>query len=57
MVHELAAGRHAWLQILRGTVSLNGHDLSESDGVAMSDETTLTILATNDAEIMLFDLA
>ncbi|MGE3777536.1 MAG: pirin family protein, partial [Pirellulaceae bacterium] len=22
--HELAAGRHAWLQILRGAVTLNG---------------------------------
>jgi redox-sensitive bicupin YhaK (pirin superfamily) len=57
IVHELAAGRHAWLQVLRGTVSLNGQDLQTSDGVAISDERSLEILAANNAEIMLFDLA
>lgn len=55
--HELNEGRHAWLQVLRGTVSLNGQDLQTSDGVAISDERSLEISATNDAEIMLFDLA
>jgi quercetin 2,3-dioxygenase len=55
--HELLTGRHAWLQVLRGTISLNGVDLGTSDGVAVSDEKSLTIQATTDAEIMLFDLA
>lgn len=55
--HELKPGRHAWLQVLRGAVSLNGPDLKTSDGVAISDERSLEISATNDAEIMLFDLA
>ncbi len=55
--HELLESRYAWLQVLRGTVSLNGIDLGTSDGVAVSDERALTIQATTDAEIMLFDLA
>jgi redox-sensitive bicupin YhaK (pirin superfamily) len=55
--HEMKPGRHAWLQVLRGAVSLNGHDLMTSDGAAISDEQSLEILATTDAEIMLFDLA
>ncbi len=55
--HELKEHRHAWLQVLRGTVSLNGTDLGTSDGVAVSDERSLTIQANTDAEIMLFDLA
>jgi redox-sensitive bicupin YhaK (pirin superfamily) len=55
--HTLADGRHAWLQVLRGSVSLNGHDLKTSDGAAVSEESLLTIHATSDAEIMLFDLA
>ena len=55
--HELPAGRHAWLQVLRGESSLNGHDLQAGDGAAVSDEERLTIGATEDAEIMLFDLA
>ncbi|NQV24177.1 MAG: pirin family protein [Rhodopirellula sp.] len=55
--HELDAGRHAWLQVLRGSVSLNGTVLQTSDGAAVSDEHTLDIHATSNAEIMLFDLA
>jgi quercetin 2,3-dioxygenase len=55
--HELPADRHAWLQVLRGDASLNGHDLQAGDGAAVSDEGLLTIRATSDAEIMLFDLA
>lgn len=55
--HELGEHRHAWLQVLRGTVSVNGIDLGTSDGTAISDESSLTIYASTDAEIMLFDLA
>jgi quercetin 2,3-dioxygenase len=55
--HNLATGRHAWLQVLSGDVSLNGDNLQTSDGAAVSEETRLTIDVANDAEIMLFDLA
>ncbi len=55
--HTLAADRHAWLQVLRGGVTLNGEQLNTSDGAAISDEISLAILATSNAEIMLFDLA
>ncbi|MBI3863020.1 MAG: pirin family protein [Planctomycetia bacterium] len=55
--HTISEGRHAWLQVLRGSVSLNGNDLHAGDGAAASDERELTISATSDAEIMLFDLA
>ena len=57
IAHELTAGRYAWLQVLRGSVSLNGIILNTSDGAAVSEETTLNIQAETDAEIMLFDLA
>lgn len=57
VVHELSPGRHAWLQVLRGHVSMNGTSLGQSDGAAVSDESKLTIHADDDAEIMLFDLA
>jgi len=55
--HEIAAGRHAWLQVLRGAVRVNGTLLETSDGVAVSDERLLAIAAERPAEIMLFDLA
>jgi len=54
--HVLDSGRHAWLQVLRGAVTLNGRPLETSDGAAVSDETRLEIAATQTAEIMLFDL-
>jgi quercetin 2,3-dioxygenase len=57
VAYQLADKRHAWLQVLRGSVSLNGTDLATSDGAAVSDETELTIGAARDAEILLFDLA
>lgn len=52
----LAPGRHAWLQVLRGSVTLNSQLLETSDGAAVSNETTVDILAQQPAEIMLFDL-
>lgn len=57
ITHVLPEGRHAWLQVLRGGVALNGVPLETSDGAAVSEETLLTIQANSDAEIMLFDLA
>lgn len=57
VAHELSPGRHAWLQVLRGEITLNGASLQTSDGAAVSEETLLAIRATTDAEIMLFDLA
>lgn len=53
----IAPGRHTWLQVLRGGVTLNGQAMQTSDGAAVSDEAKLTIDATSNAEIMLFDLA
>jgi redox-sensitive bicupin YhaK (pirin superfamily) len=57
LMKELAPGRHCWLQVLRGAVTLNGQSLNTSDGAAISDETRLTLEAKVPAEIMLFDLA
>lgn len=53
----LAAGRHAWLQALRGEVRLNGQLLTAGDGAAISEEETLSIRADAAAEVMLFSLA
>ena len=55
--HELQPGRHAWLQVLRGSVELNGQPLATSDGAAVSDESRLSVRATDPVEVMLFDLA
>jgi redox-sensitive bicupin YhaK (pirin superfamily) len=54
---ELRPGRHAWLQVARGALRLNGDPLQQGDGAAISDEAALDIVATEDAEILVFDLA
>jgi redox-sensitive bicupin YhaK (pirin superfamily) len=57
VTHEFAKGRYGWLQVARGRVELNGKKLNQGDGAAIGDETKLTIKATEDAEVLLFDLA
>lgn len=57
VVHAPDVGRHAWLQVLRGSLTLNGRALKTSDGAAVSEEQVLTMVASGDAEVMLFDLA
>jgi redox-sensitive bicupin YhaK (pirin superfamily) len=56
VTHLLRSGRYAWLQVLRGSVQLNGTVLSQGDGAAVWDETCPTIKAAGPAEIMMFDL-
>lgn len=57
VTHEIAAGRHAWLQVARGVVELNGTELRAGDGAAVSKEDRLVIAARGPAEALLFDLA
>lgn len=52
----LAPGRHAWIQIVRGSVTVEGQTLSEGDGLAASDVRSLRIEGVSDAEILAFDL-
>ena len=55
--HPLASGRHAWLQVAAGSVTLNGLNLKQGDGAAVSEESTITIAAPEPSEVLLFDLA
>ena len=57
VTQTLASNRHAWLQVVRGAVTLNGVELHAGDGAAISDEQRLEIRATEAAELLLFDLA
>jgi redox-sensitive bicupin YhaK (pirin superfamily) len=55
--HPVPKNRHAWLQVLRGEVLVNGERLAAGDGVAASDERLLTVSAPHSSEVLLFDLA
>lgn len=55
--HELHVGRHAWLQVVRGTVEANGATLGEGDGASFSEVARLSIESASASELILFDLA
>jgi redox-sensitive bicupin YhaK (pirin superfamily) len=57
LTYTLQADRHAWVQIVKGEVTLNGTTLDKGDAAAISNETTLAFEASTDVEILLFDLA
>jgi hypothetical protein len=54
--HELQPQRHAYVQVARGSVTLNGKSLEEGDGAAISAEKSLELKGVKDAEVLLFDL-
>ncbi|CAM3899227.1 pirin family protein [Serratia silvae] len=55
-VYPIQAERRVWIQVVNGNVSINGHKAGISDAFAIWDETTLSIHADEDSEILLFDL-
>lgn len=55
--YTLKPGRHAWVQLARGSATLNGTALKAGDGAAVSNESTLVLTANEPVEALLFDLA
>ena len=55
--HTLKADRHAYVQVARGSVELNGKTLETGDGAAISAEKAVELTGVKDAEVLLFDLA
>ena len=55
--HALKPERHAYVQVARGSVKLNGQQLAEGDGAAISAEKAVELTGVKDAEVLLFDLA
>lgn len=55
--HTLGTGRHAWLHVAEGEVTLNGQKLSGGDAVAVSDESSLHLSGgAKPSQVLLFDL-
>jgi redox-sensitive bicupin YhaK (pirin superfamily) len=57
--HEIPRGRHAWVQVARGALTLNGQTLHAGDGAAVSEEPALEMAGSGPelAEVLVFDLA
>jgi redox-sensitive bicupin YhaK (pirin superfamily) len=52
----LRAGRQAYVQVARGSVTVNGVVLEAGDAVQVSEEASISLLDAKDAEVLLFDL-
>ena len=55
--HPIAPGRAAWVQVMRGSLSVNGETLTAGDGAAVESESGIRLQSTEGAEALLFDLA
>lgn len=55
-VHQIAAERRVWIQVVKGEVTINGTKATTSDGLAIWDEQAISVHADSDSEILLFDL-
>ncbi len=54
--HTLAPRRGAGVQVARGAIEVNGHELSVGDGAAIEGHGTLDLTAREGSEVLLFDL-
>ena len=57
IAHALAAGRHAWLHVATGEITIDGQPLRAGDAAAFSGPATLQLAAATAAQVLLFDLA
>ncbi|MEZ6014773.1 MAG: pirin family protein [Planctomycetota bacterium] len=61
VTHAIAPGRHAWVQVARGVVEVSTSTgdkvtLRAGDGLAVSDESMVTLTGAEDADVLVFDL-
>jgi quercetin 2,3-dioxygenase len=55
VAYPLAAGRHAWLHVVRGPLTLGQHSLDAGDGAAITGE-AICLRSLGATEALLFDL-
>ena len=56
VTHTLQPGRHAWLHVAEGEITLHGQTLSGGDAVAISNERALELRGAKASQVLLFDL-
>lgn len=55
--HEMRAFTHAWVQVVRGEVRVNGERLGAGDGIALGDIDAIEFKFDADTELIVFELA
>ncbi len=56
-IHTLRPGRKAWLQVVKGEVSIGEEHLKAGDAAALTDMTQIQVRSHAPSEVLLFDLA
>jgi redox-sensitive bicupin YhaK (pirin superfamily) len=56
ILHPLVQGRKAWLQVVKGDVSVGGESLKGGDAAAITDQAQIALRSRTEAEVLLFDL-
>ena len=56
VTHKLASGRHAWVHVAEGEVTLNAKILSGGDAAFIDEAGSLELSAQKPAQVLLFDL-
>jgi redox-sensitive bicupin YhaK (pirin superfamily) len=58
LARNLDENRYAWVQVLRGNIEMNGQNLRQGDGAAVSNERELSFstVTSDGCEFLLFDL-
>ena len=54
--HPIAEGRHAWVQLVKGELDVNGTRLTPGDAVAISKTDSLVLAAIKLSDFLVFDL-
>ncbi len=54
--YQFASAHSGYLQVVSGSVTVNGEQLEAGDGAAINAMESLTVLASSEAEVILFDM-
>ncbi len=57
VIHPLARGRRAWVQVAKGEIALDEEILNAGDGAAVTDQDQVVVCSKAPSEVLLFDLA
>jgi len=53
---KLDAGRHAWVHVAEGELTVNGDTLRAGDAAALSNETQIELAGVSKSQALIFDL-
>ncbi len=60
LTNDFATGRHGWIQVVKGSLTVSdgslSHTLSTGDGLGIAEVSQITMSADSECEFLVFDL-